>query len=167
MSALALIRQLWQHSVWADEELLRALSAVEGEQDEAWREYLHVLGAEEVWLARLEQRAAQTPVWPSLPQADAVALRATIADGYAVFLEQLDDGALHRTVAYSTSDGRQFTNTIGDIVTHVALHGQYHRGRVNLLLRQRQMIPAPMDYIAFVRGAPTATYAVPPTNPES
>ena len=50
MSALSVIRQLWQHCLWADEELLRALGAASGDQDEAWREYLHVLGAEEVWL---------------------------------------------------------------------------------------------------------------------
>ena len=167
MSALSVIRQLWQHCLWADEELLRALGAASGDQDEAWREYLHVLGAEEVWLSRLEQRAARTPVWPSGSPDAAAALRITIAGGYAVFLEQIEEDALHRSVSYTTSDGRQFTNALGDILTHVALHGQYHRGRVNLLLRQRQMSPAPMDYIAFVRGAASATNTVPPTTPAS
>lgn len=83
MSALSVIRQLWQHGLWADEELLRALGAASGDQDEAWREYLHVLGAEEVWLSRLDQRAARTPVWPSGSPDDAAALRITIAGGYA------------------------------------------------------------------------------------
>jgi hypothetical protein len=38
----------------------------------------------------------------------------------------------------------------------VVLHGQYHRGKVNLLLRQEGEQPAPTDYIAFVRGVPAA-----------
>lgn len=36
------------------------------------------------------------------------------------------------------------------------MHGQYHRGKVNLLLRQADRTPAPTDYIAFVRGVPAA-----------
>ena len=39
----------------------------------------------------------------------------------------------------------------------MALHGQYHRGKVNLLLRQGGHAPAPVDYVAFVRGVPAAT----------
>ena len=37
------------------------------------------------------------------------------------------------------------------------VHGQYHRGKVNLLLRQEGMSPVPGDFIAYVRGAPAAT----------
>ncbi|MFQ5740386.1 MAG: DinB family protein [Acidobacteriota bacterium] len=36
---------------------------------------------------------------------------------------------------------------------------QYHRGKVNLLLRQAGHAPAATDFIAFVRGAPAATEA--------
>jgi uncharacterized damage-inducible protein DinB len=37
------------------------------------------------------------------------------------------------------------------------LHGAYHRGQIALLIRQAGAVPAPTDYVAFVRGAPTAT----------
>jgi uncharacterized damage-inducible protein DinB len=37
------------------------------------------------------------------------------------------------------------------------LHGQYHRGKINLLLRQAGLAPAPVDFISFVRGVPAAT----------
>ena len=40
---------------------------------------------------------------------------------------------------------------------HVPLHGQYHRGKINLLLRQAGRQPAPTDYITFVRGVSAAT----------
>ena len=35
--------------------------------------------------------------------------------------------------------------------------GQYHRGKINLLLRQQQATPIPVDCIAFLRGSPAAT----------
>ena len=158
MSGLALIRQLWQHNVWADEELLLALRTGEGEQGEAWREYLHVLGAEEIWLSRLEQREARVVVWPTLSPEEADAFRKQLADGYSALLANLHEKDLSRVVDYCTSDGRRFSNGVGDVLVHVPLHGQYHRGKVNLLLRQRDHAPAPVDFIAFVRGAPAATH---------
>ena len=77
--------------------------------------------------------------------------------GYADFLSRcnLEDAA--RVVTYTNSTGRAFTSTVQEILTHVALHAQYHRGKVNLLLRQAGIEPAPADYIAWVRGVPAAT----------
>jgi uncharacterized damage-inducible protein DinB len=54
------------------------------------------------------------------------------------------------------SAGQAFTSTVEDILLHVCLHGQYHRGQVALLLREAGAAPATTDYIAFARGAPTA-----------
>lgn len=45
---------------------------------------------------------------------------------------------------------------------HVALHAQYHRGKVNVLLRHAELAPAATDYIAFIRGAPAATTGATP-----
>jgi uncharacterized damage-inducible protein DinB len=67
-----------------------------------------------------------------------------------------------RGIGYTNSAGRSFVTPVGDILLHVALHGQYHRGKVNLLLRQAELEPAPVDFIGFVRGVPAATASVPP-----
>ena len=159
MSRLALIRQLWRHSAWADDELARAVRATPDPPAEAWREYLHILGAEEVWLSRLEQRASRYPVWPTLSRDEGFAFQATLARELAAYCDRLTEAELDRVVSYRTTDGRPFDNTVGDILSHVALHGQYHRGKVNLLLRQSDLAPGPVDFITFVRGAPTATEA--------
>jgi uncharacterized damage-inducible protein DinB len=135
-----------------------------GAPEEAWREYAHVLGAEEVWLARMEQRASNLPVWPTLSPQECSALKDTLASGYSALLTTLTDADLDRGVTYTTSDGRVFTNAIGDILGQLALHGQYHRGKMNLLLRQGESTPAPVDLIAFIRGAPAATQATAATS---
>ena len=68
-------------------------------------------------------------------------------------------GKVERMVDYRNSAGISFSTSAGDILFHVMLHGQYHRGKVNLLLRQSGFPPVPTDYIAFVRGVPAATQA--------
>ena len=165
MSAAEQIRRLWEHAAWADQRLLDALRAAPEPPAAALREYAHVLGAAEVWLARLEQRAPRAAVWPEAPLADAAALGEHVRDGYARYLSRLQDDDLPRAVAYTNSAGQHFATPAGDMLLHVALHGQYHRGRVNLLLRQAGLDPAPSDFIAFARGVPAATEASARTAP--
>jgi uncharacterized damage-inducible protein DinB len=157
MSALTLVRQLWRHSAWADVELFQAFSVAQPVAAAAWREYTHILGAQEIWLSRLEQRQQRIGVWPTVSLQVADVLRRSLAEGYTALLAGMSEEDLERQTSYTTTDGRPFTSSAGDILVHVALHGQYHRGKVNLLLRQEQCVPAPVDFIAFVRGAPTAT----------
>ena len=60
-------------------------------------------------------------------------------------------------ITYRNRAGDQFTSTLDAILTHVALHGSYHRGQIAALLRGADQTPNPTDYIAFRRGAPAAT----------
>lgn len=150
---LATVRKLWAHIAWADETLLRALEAGTP-SPEILREYAHILGADEIWLARLEQRASRTPVWPTLPLDEVTTLAQTLHQDYRTFLASLNQQRLEQVIAYTNTAGNSFENSIRDILIHVALHAQYHRGKVNLLLRQAGMAPASTDYIAFLREVP-------------
>ena len=155
--ALDQIRRLLQHSAWADAEILAGLRACASPNSHALREYAHILGTEETWLARLEQRQRRVAIWPELDLDVAAALCSTLRADYERFVNELTATDLDRSVGYVNSAGQAFTNTVSDILLHVALHGQYHRGKVNLLLRQSGEEPAPTDFIAFVRGVPAAT----------
>jgi uncharacterized damage-inducible protein DinB len=151
---LSEVRRLWDHARWADERLLAAFEANEGEPPEAWREFAHVVGTAETWLARIQGRTATLPIWPA--GADVRGATGSVHAGYAAFLARLDEAGLQKTFRYTNSAGQEFTSTVLDVLLHAALHGQYHRGKVNLLLRQAGRSPVPTDYIAFIRGAPAA-----------
>ena len=155
-SALEQLRRLWRHAEWADAELLSGLRTTSQPVALAVREYAHVIATEEAWLARLEGRPSRVPVWPKLDLSQAAELAVTVRDGYVAYLDRLEAAALEQPVAYVNSVGQAFTTPVNDILLHVALHGQYHRGKINLLLRQADERPAPTDYIAFVRGVPAA-----------
>ena len=157
MTALEQIRRLWAHATWADAEVLAALRAAASPPPEAVREYAHVLGAAEVWLSRLEQRAPRAPLWPTFQLAEAAAFAETLRDDYRAFIDTLDESDLERSLPYTNSAGLSFITPIGDMLMQVVTHGQYHRGKVNVLLRQSGHEPAPVDYIAFARGVSAAT----------
>lgn len=147
---------LLQHLRWADEKALGALRGAPPHAA-ALELFAHVIGAEETWLARLEQREPRVAVWPALTLDEAARLAESVHEALAAWLARADDAVLEADVTYVNSAGRQFTSRAVDIVMHVMTHGAYHRGQIALLLRQAGSVPAPTDYIAFVRGAAAAT----------
>jgi uncharacterized damage-inducible protein DinB len=153
------VRRLAEHAQWADRALLKALQATPDVPAEVVREYGHILGADEVWLARLERRPSRAVVWPALTLAELAELATAVHAGYAKYLATLDESHLERRIAYTNTAGQSFETPVEDILLHVALHAQYHRGKINLLLRTAGLSPAATDYIAFVRGVPAATTA--------
>lgn len=150
------LRHLRDHLAWADDAVLRELAGATTMPADAAREFAHVLGSEEAWLARLEQRAARMSIWPDLRLPELQQFALVVQRGYADHLESLTEADLHRVVTYQNSAGISFETTVRDILHHVFLHAQYHRGKVNLLLRQAGLTPAPVDYIGFIRGFPAA-----------
>ncbi len=150
---------MWEHLFWADGKVLEAVTAGDAVPEAAIREYAHIIGAEEVWLARVELRPPLLEVWPTAAAPDLNGMVRRTHEGWATYLAGLGESGLKRSVSYVNSAGRRFENTVADILVHVAMHGQYHRGKVNQMLRQGGIKPAPVDFIAYVRGAPAATKA--------
>ena len=157
MDALETFRRMWDHAAWADELLLSALEAMHPPPALAWREYAHVLGAESVWLDRLVHRPMRYAVWPDLSIAEASSLAASLRAEYSAYIAGLTADALDVRVAYVNSAGQSFETPASDMLLQVMLHGQYQRGKINLLLRQAHLPPTPTDYITFARGVPAAT----------
>lgn len=155
--SLPLLQKLIGHLKWADALLLDALRRAAAPPEKALETYAHVLGAEHVWLARLHERPAGVAVWPSLRVEECEALARANAEALAAYLDAQSEESLARMVRYRNSAGAEFDTRADDILLHVAMHGQYHRAQVNLLLREAGLQPAPVDYIAYVRGAAAAT----------
>jgi uncharacterized damage-inducible protein DinB len=153
------LKRLFEHMAWADTHALKALRESKGASELAHSELAHVLGAEHVWLARLEGRPATVAVWPELSVDECEALAHETQAGFRAFVDREDESTLERTVHYRNSAGAAFNSKVSDILLHVALHGSYHRGKVAAALRASGAEPAATDYIGFVRGVPAATRA--------
>jgi uncharacterized damage-inducible protein DinB len=144
---------LFDYTVWAD---ARARAAIDGldparpERAQGVQLYAHLAAAEHVWLARLEGRTPAYAIWPELSLEQAAALAAESLAALRVTAAG-DPDALAREVQYRNSTGKEFRNTVSDILTHVALHGSYHRGQIARVTREGGGTPAITDYIAFVR----------------
>lgn len=151
------LRKLVDHLVWADARVLEGLRTSAGSDPRALELYAHVLGAEHVWLSRISGKQASVAVWPMLTLDGCARLAAENVGALRRLLADAEPPMLTREVRYTNSAGRTYDSRIEDILLHVALHGAYHRGQVALIVRMAGGVPAPTDYIAFVRGDPAAT----------
>jgi uncharacterized damage-inducible protein DinB len=105
-----------------------------------------------VWLSRIDGRAPNVPVWPSLELDECEALADRNQAGFARHGSAPPE-SLARAVRYRNTKGEEFVNTVEDILLHVALHGSYHRGQVARIVRGEGGAPQATDYIVFIRGA--------------
>lgn len=153
----AYLHRLLDHLGWADDSVLAALQKVRPPAPEWVELFAHTLGAEHIWLARLERRPATVAVWPTLSLDECAVLAADNHGSYREFLHRLVPADLARGIPYRNSAGQAFESTVEDILLHVFLHGTYHRGQVAAAMRRGGAVPAATDYIGFIRGAPAAT----------
>lgn len=111
----------------------------------------HLIGAGRLWLDRLQGRPASVEIWPALSLDECEAGIRGLEASWKEYLDGLKPADLSRMVAYTNSKGERWENTIGDIMTHVTLHGTYHRGQIATLVRQSGNVPAYTDFIEATR----------------
>lgn len=158
----AYVRKLVAHLKWADAATLGSLRKAANAPARAIQLYAHIVGAEAVWLNRVAGRPSDVAVWPAFTLEEAAALAERNATELDRLAGELRDEDLPREIAYRNSAGQPFESALEDILLHVCLHGAYHRGQVAMLVRDAACEPAPTDYIAFIRGVPTARTTPPP-----
>jgi uncharacterized damage-inducible protein DinB len=147
------LERMLRSMVWADQVVLAALRDCPEAQSEGLRLFAHLLAAEEVWLSRIECRQASHAVWPQLDLAGCEHLAGANSKAYATLLGGLSEAALDGEVVYRNTRGEEFTTPLIDILTHVVIHGAYHRGQIARAFTAVGSHAANTDFITFTRVA--------------
>jgi uncharacterized damage-inducible protein DinB len=147
---LEAIKRLFAYDAWAN---ARALDSLRAAQDgKTLAPLAHLLVSEKIWLMRLRgEDTSAVDKSPELPHAECESLARELRASYSSYLESLNEGDLGSPLTYKNFKGTEFRTPIGEILTHVAMHGTYHRGQVAKALRAEGVAPADTDYITFVR----------------
>jgi uncharacterized damage-inducible protein DinB len=142
---------LMLHMRWADALVADALEHDPPPDAEAIRLFAHIAAVEHLWYARIQGQPPALAVWPALTTAQARDVAEIHADLFQQIVQSGDETALARQVHYRNSAGREFDSSVGEIVTHVAMHGSHHRGQILQRLRASGREPPYVDFIQFMR----------------
>ncbi|KEF37256.1 hypothetical protein M670_03502 [Schinkia azotoformans MEV2011] len=146
------IQRMYEHLHWANLHIFDALQNIKGDKQEVCGLFSHILSAEKVWFTRLQGiDGSQIPLWPEMNMVQCAELIMQNEMTITTYLTNLKESDLDQSLLYKNSKGTEFTNSVRDILTHVAMHGQYHRGQINTRLRANGEVPVNVDFITFVR----------------
>jgi uncharacterized damage-inducible protein DinB len=144
------IQSLFKHLHWANLRILDTLQSAEVENKHASNLFSHILHAENVRVTRLNGiESGSLPIWADISLESCVELVKQNHQQYAALLSS--NLELDQSITYKNSKDTEFCHSVREILTHVALHGQYHRGQINQQLRLAGYEPINVDYITFRR----------------
>ena len=115
--------------------------------------FCHVLNAHQIWNARILDRPP-FGVNDVHTYDDCAVIN---GDNYRDTLAILERFDLEEPITYVNSRGDRFTNTVGDILFHVANHTTHHRGQIIADFRSAGLEPIKTDYIFYRREGFTQT----------
>ena len=78
------------------------------------------------------------------------------AAGYAAYVTGLSDDGLSAAIRYRNTKGDEFVNSAIDILTHVVVHGAYHRGQIAKAIGRLGIPVENTDFITFARSVEPA-----------
>lgn len=148
-STVDLLRELYAYNQDANLKLIQFFQQHHFSDDKVFRLFSHILNAHHIWLSRIEQQTALYGVWQiqetsHFEEVDKTNHQKTNTIlGTAINFSQI--------VAYQTSSGTSFENTLTDILMHVINHSTYHRGQIASIIREKGYDPPVTDYIFYKR----------------
>lgn len=152
MTDTAYFARLFAYDTAMNRQVLELLCA-QAEVDERTRMvFAHLLQAKKLWLWRMRgDDYKNLIVWPELSWEECRAMIDESDRDWKTFLEELSNDDLAHDVAYSNSRGEEFRTPMRDIMTHVLIHGGYHRGQIASAVRRAGGDPINTDYITYTR----------------
>ncbi len=110
---LETLRRLFAWDAWANRATLASLHAAAAPPGAALRRMAHIMGAEWLWISRLEGESKPMAVWPDLTLSDCDREAARLDAAWARRLGGLSEEALSRRVSYVNSKGEPWENSDG------------------------------------------------------
>ena len=107
----------------------------------------HTLNAQQIWNSRiLGEKTFE--VWQINPFEN---LEEINHQNFLKSIEIVENSDVEQKIEYQNSRGNKFENTIFEMLFHAINHSTYHRGQINLLLKQNGIEPILTDYIFYKR----------------
>jgi uncharacterized damage-inducible protein DinB len=152
MEPLDSLRQLFEYDYWANQLALRSIANLTTSTERALKVAGHIVGAQRVWLGRLETPgASHTAPWPLMSLEEANAAVTEVHERWNSFFGNLAPERLDEDLVHRNSKGAEFRVPVRDVLMQLVVHGAYHRGQIAAAVREAGGTPSSTDYIIYVR----------------
>jgi uncharacterized damage-inducible protein DinB len=158
VSASTLVTSLFKYKAWANAEILERMKSFEQEaqateRHSAIRILNHTYVVDRIFAANLqrlkhEYTATNTTDTPTLEQLES-AIETSDA-WYVDYVSKLNPENLSESIDFAFTDGALGRMSREEILTHVVLHGGYHRGAIGRIMAQLSIAPGRDVFTGFL-----------------
>ena len=159
---LADIQTLYEFNYWAKARIMGVVETLSQEQftknlgsshGGIHGTLVHIVGAEHIWFSRWIGQSVNKLLEPN-DYSTVPAVRQKwdeVEQGVSEFISNLTEENLSAVITYKTTEGKQFSNPLWQMMQHMVNHSTYHRGQIVTMLRQPGVKPIGTDLITFYR----------------
>ncbi|HUZ45119.1 MAG TPA: DinB family protein [Terriglobia bacterium] len=152
MDSLDSFRKLFEYDYWGNQQALQSIEALCGPAEQALKIAGHIIGAQRVWLGRIESPDTFLGApWPDLTLDEARAAVAVLHHRWSMFLSRVTPEKLDKDRVYRNTKGAELRTPLRDVLMHLVIHSAYHRGQIAAAVRDAGGKPAATDYVVYVR----------------
>ena len=151
MDIVDYLHRLFAYDDWANREVLAALRNAPNPPARSLKLIAHILSAEGLWLARINQEKPSLPVWPELSLTQCEAEADSLGISWRSYLEECKEARLLHQISYVNSKGESWSSQVDDVLFQVITHSAYHRGQIASGMRAAGLTPAYTDFIHAIR----------------
>jgi uncharacterized damage-inducible protein DinB len=141
----------FRHMKWSDIRVLNLLEEENISSGKAVELLSHIVIAEDTWYKRITNEVYENKFWNLLSFEECKKMIVQTNLNFIKYIRSLPEMDFQKKIAYKNSKGVDFTTSLEDIFTHIALHGMYHRGQIMLLMRNNGKDVVTTDYAMFIR----------------
>ena len=153
------VKNLAKFVQWANNRYRQTLRNIDFKKLKAKTPYgnligriIHIIGAVDLWTKRLQGGNPRKMIseddldsWEKLDS-----FWQETDKRFLMLVEGMKEDDIQRVLTITSLEGETYQAMIGNILTHVAMHGVHHWAQIGALMRERKLPPLPeTDYISF------------------
>jgi uncharacterized damage-inducible protein DinB len=143
--------KMFRHMEWSNIRVIELLKDEDINSGKVIELLSHVVITEDTWYKRIQNEHYDNKFWNVLSLDDCKRLVVETNLKFIKYISSLSGNDFRKIIAYKNSRGIDYETSVEDILTHVGLHGMYHRGQIMLLMRNSGKDVIGTDYVMFIR----------------
>lgn len=148
MESKLFLTDLYAYHQWANLKYLALIETSSASNEDIYKLFNHIFNAQEIWNSRILSKPCELTPWSSR---QIQTIKAASIHLHQESLDIINTSTLSKQITYKNSAGKQYTNTVQEILFHVVNHATYHRAQLASRFKQLQIDPPATDYIFYKR----------------
>ena len=143
--------RLYKYNAWANNRIFDLLESLETPTERSLGHFTHVINAQSIWMSRFTDAKYEGGLFGVKPLSELRIQAAENERNLNRFFEQSTEETFESLFSYKSIKGEPFTNSMSDILTHLANHGSHHRAQILSDMKPHVEVLPVIDFIAFAR----------------